>query len=296
MNENPLVSVNILSFNRKEELKNTLTKVHEQDYKNIEIIVVDNASSDGSAEMVEKEFPDVHLIKLDKNIGIAGWNEGFKVAKGKYVLVLDDDAYPEKNAIRLSLKEFQNDNSLACITLNLVDLNTNDFYFGNWLPFDKKGKKEWPIFVGCAFIVLKSRLPDNFQFPENYFIYQHELPMSAVISIYNKRIYFIPEIVGYHNFKSNNLYNKFNDLMIFKNTLRFIIDYIPLIFCMFYYFQIIFFYLTRAIKYNWFEDYMRIISHTWPITFSKKISFEYFFKLRKLRVFNFSILSKVIRK
>ena len=89
MNEQPLVTVNILSFNRKDELRNTLTKVYEQDYKNIEVIVVDNASSDGSPEMVKNEFPKVQLIQLEKNIGIAGWNEGFEIAKGEYVLVLD---------------------------------------------------------------------------------------------------------------------------------------------------------------------------------------------------------------
>ncbi len=70
MNENPLVTVNILSFNRKDELRNTLTKVYEQDYKNIEVIVVDNASSDGSAEMVKNEFPEVQLIQLAKKY----WN------------------------------------------------------------------------------------------------------------------------------------------------------------------------------------------------------------------------------
>jgi len=78
--DQPLVTVNILSYNRKDELRNTLTKVYEQDYKNIEVIVVDNASNDGSSEMVIKEFPNAQLIQLEKNIGIAGWNEGFKVA------------------------------------------------------------------------------------------------------------------------------------------------------------------------------------------------------------------------
>ncbi len=49
MENNPLVTVNILSYNRRDELRNTLNKVFEQDYKNIEVIVVDNSSSDGSA-------------------------------------------------------------------------------------------------------------------------------------------------------------------------------------------------------------------------------------------------------
>ena len=153
MSDNPLVTVNILSFNRKDELRNTLTKVYEQDYKNIEVIVVDNASSDGSSEMVKSEFPEVQLIQMTKNIGIAGWNEGFKVAKGEYVLVLDDDAYPAKNAITLSLDEFESDDTLACITLNLIDVNTKDFYCGNWLPKDKKNRMVWPVFIGCGFIV-----------------------------------------------------------------------------------------------------------------------------------------------
>ena len=81
-NDQPLVTVNILSYNRKDELRNTLQKVYEQDYENIEVIVVDNASSDGSPEMVDKEFPGAKLIKLEKNIGIAGWNEGFVGARG----------------------------------------------------------------------------------------------------------------------------------------------------------------------------------------------------------------------
>ena len=72
MSIQPLVTINILSYNRKDELRHTLTKVFEQDYKNIEVIIVDNASNDGSSQMVEKEFFGVNLIKLNKNIGIAG--------------------------------------------------------------------------------------------------------------------------------------------------------------------------------------------------------------------------------
>ena len=103
-NQFPLVTINILSYNRKDELRITLQKVFEQDYKNIEVVVVDNASTDGAPEMVEQDFPQVKLIRLKKNIGIAGWNEGFKAAKGEYVLVLDDDSYPLNNSIENGLK------------------------------------------------------------------------------------------------------------------------------------------------------------------------------------------------
>ncbi len=293
MNKQPLVTVNILSYNRKDELRNTLTKVFEQDYENIEVIVVDNASTDGSGKMVKKEFPSVQLIQMEKNIGIAGWNEGFKVAKGEYVLVLDDDAYPERDAITLSLKEFKSDNSIACITFNLINLETNNFHRNKWLPENKSEKTEWPVFIGCSFIVMKSRLPDSFVFPYHYFIYQHELPMSAEIYIYKKKIMFFPDIKGYHRFKINLGYSVFNDKMNFKNTLLFITEYIPYSLVIFYYTQNVLFYFTRSIRHKWFILYLKIVFSTFPLKFRPKIPFPYFILLRSKEIFNYSLLSKL---
>ena len=153
MNYQPLVTVNILSFNRIDELRNTLTKVYEQDYKNIEVIVVDNASSDGSSEMVNNEFPSVQLIQMEKNIGIAGWNEGFKVAKGGYVLVLDDDAYPDKNSIILSLQEFQNDIEINFIKFYFINIKSGDFFFKKLLTLEKNKKKKLPDFFWFGFFL-----------------------------------------------------------------------------------------------------------------------------------------------
>lgn len=293
MNENPLVTVNILSFNRKDELRNTLQKVYEQDYKNIEVIVVDNASNDGSADMVKLEFQDVQLIQLEKNIGIAGWNEGFKVAKGEFVLVLDDDAYPDKNSIMLSLKEFENDHQIACITFNLVDIITAEFYQSPWLPQDKTKTTYWPVFVGCAFIIKKDRIPASFVFPRNYFIYQHELPMAAEIYLSGKKIVFIPEIIGFHRFKINREYNVFNDQMNFRNTLIFITDYISYSLLLFYYIQIVIFYFTRSIRHRWFISYIKIVLTIYPIKIRTKLSFRYFLFLRSKKIFNYSLLSKI---
>jgi len=105
--QNPLVTVNILSWNRKEDLRESLIELKKTTYPNIELIVVDNASTDGSPEMVEREFPYVKLIKMPKNIGIAGWNIGFEKANGKYIMVLDDDSYPAPDAIELMVEEFE---------------------------------------------------------------------------------------------------------------------------------------------------------------------------------------------
>jgi len=80
----PLVTVGILSYNRKKELKRTL----------LALIVVDNASEDGSYEMVRKEFPYVKLFRTKDNIGIAGRNVFLFNARGKYIIQFDDDSMP----------------------------------------------------------------------------------------------------------------------------------------------------------------------------------------------------------
>lgn len=292
---NDLVSICVLSFNRKEELKNTLVNIYNQNYRNIEVLVVDNASSDGSPQMVEKEFPGINLIKLKKNVGIAGWNEGYKAANGEYVLVLDDDAYPAKDSLTKAVENFILDEDIACVAFNLIDTNTGSYYKGNWLPRDKTKKTYWPIFVGCAFMVNSDRLPKSFEFPGDYFIYQHELPMAAEIYLSGKEISFVPEIVAYHNFKSDKGYSIIGDSYAFKNKLLYISKYLYLPLVFFYFFQCITFYLTRSLRHKWFKEYIRIlVEHNICIS-RKPVPFKYFLSLRPLHLFNFSLLSKIIK-
>jgi len=178
-NQFPLVTINILSYNRKDELRITLQKVFEQDYKNIEVVVVDNASTDGAPEMVEQDFPQVKLIRLKKNIGIAGWNEGFKEAKGEYVLVLDDDSYPTTKAIYDGLYRFFRNENLGIVAYNIYNLRTGrseteDF---NERPY---------LFVGCGALIKRTLINKIGYFNEMYFIYSHELDYS--LRCYNKNI------------------------------------------------------------------------------------------------------------
>jgi GT2 family glycosyltransferase len=87
------LSIIILSWNTKDLTRNCLRSIFggERDL-DFEVIVVDNASQDGSAEMIEQEFPQVKLIKNKENIGFArGNNQGFQAGRGEYVLFLNSD-------------------------------------------------------------------------------------------------------------------------------------------------------------------------------------------------------------
>ena len=92
----PSVTIVIVVYNRRDELREVLHRMlSESDYPTdrVDIVVVDNASSDGSAAMVRDEFAQVQLIARGTNIGAPAWNDGFAVARGDYVLILDDDCY-----------------------------------------------------------------------------------------------------------------------------------------------------------------------------------------------------------
>jgi GT2 family glycosyltransferase len=99
----PTVTIVYLAYNRRDELRESLRRMlSESDYESelIDVIVVDNASTDGSADAVREEFPQVQLIERDENVGVSGWNEGLAAASGEYVLALDDDCYLLPDGLR----------------------------------------------------------------------------------------------------------------------------------------------------------------------------------------------------
>jgi len=87
------LSVIIVNWNTKELLRNCLSSIY-RETKNVilEVILIDNASVDGSSNMVEREFPEVILIKNKQNFGFArANNQGFARAQGRYILIVNPD-------------------------------------------------------------------------------------------------------------------------------------------------------------------------------------------------------------
>jgi len=101
----PKVSVVILNWNGKKYLKNCLDSVLKTDYHDLEIIVVDNASTDGSQQLVKKCYPQVILIENEKNLGFCvGNNIGIKHASGDLIILLNNDTIVDKGWVKEILK------------------------------------------------------------------------------------------------------------------------------------------------------------------------------------------------
>ena len=107
MNKIPLVSIIILNFNAGKLLLNCIESLTKLTYQNIELIVVDNNSSDNSQNECKQKFPQIKLIQNQNNSGYCGGNNiGIKEAKGEFLVILNPDTVVEPNLIEILINKY----------------------------------------------------------------------------------------------------------------------------------------------------------------------------------------------
>ena len=219
----PLVSVVIPHWNGVEVLSECLESLSETKYPNMEIIVVDNASTDGSPDWVSLNFPQVKLIENDQNYGYAGGcNRGAKTAEGEYLVFLNNDTIQDHHWLA-DLVDFMNLNSnVAAVQPKILDFfeRTKFDYAGGaggWLdilgfPFARgrvfleqerdngQYDKMRPIFwaSGTAIMVRKSDFETAGGFDEIFFAHQEEIDLCWKFHLMGKEIWAIPNSTIYH--------------------------------------------------------------------------------------------------
>ena len=102
------VSVIVVNWNRRDLLRACLKSLGNQTEKAFDMIVVDNGSGDGSAEMVEQEYPGVQLIRNRENRGFcAANNQGIQASRAEFVALLNNDAEAEPGWLAALLGAFE---------------------------------------------------------------------------------------------------------------------------------------------------------------------------------------------
>jgi glycosyltransferase involved in cell wall biosynthesis len=116
------VSCLLVTYNRRELLLKCLRSCASQSYPDIELVVVENACSDGTAEAVREQFPSARLIQMHRNIGFfPALNVAIANSTGEYLMTVDDDAYfLFDDALEQMVSALVHDNELAGVTCNIV--------------------------------------------------------------------------------------------------------------------------------------------------------------------------------
>lgn len=229
MPEAPIdVSVVIVSFNTKDLLRECLSTIHSNSGLRVEVLVVDNASKDGSAAMLAEEFPQVSLTALDTNLGFAAANNvAFRQARGRYVVLLNSDAFLEEGtllqAVRLmdshlhvglagarlvgrdghwqpSARLFPSiSNDLLALT-GLSSLFPRSKFFGRadrtWADPEEAAETDWV--PGAFSIIRRSVLQQVGHFDENFFLYYEEVDLCRRIKAAGFSVFYWPELKVVH--------------------------------------------------------------------------------------------------
>lgn len=124
----PEASVIIVSFNTRDILRACLDSLYTAiGRRAIEVIVIDNASRDASSDMVAREFPQAQLLRSTTNLGFAAANNlGFKLAQGRYVILLNPDAQVEADAFANAILRMDASPEVGMAGGRLVDGNGRD--------------------------------------------------------------------------------------------------------------------------------------------------------------------------
>jgi GT2 family glycosyltransferase len=188
------VTIVFLVYNRREELRTSLHEMLEHsDYPadRVDVIVVDNASEDGAAEMVERDFPQVQLIRRAVNCGVSGWNDGFAVAGGDYVLALDDDCYLPPDGLRRAVEAAQADDA-DLVSFGVRSSEKEDH------RFDHRYRTGLLTFWGCAALIRREALAELGGYDPEIFVWANELEFT--LRLYDRGFshLHLPDVVAVH--------------------------------------------------------------------------------------------------
>ncbi|MEJ7778850.1 MAG: glycosyltransferase family 2 protein [Daejeonella sp.] len=218
MKNKPLVSIISINYDQPEVTCQMLASLRNLSYKNIEIIVVDNASPKHDPQIIKDKYPEIRLIKSKKNLGFAGGNNlAIREAAGKYLFFLNNDTEVTPDCIGPLVDLFENNSSAGVASPKIIFYGSDNMiqYAGSteinpWTgrntgigsmetdigQFD--GSSETDLAHGAAMMVPKTVIDKVGLMPEIYFLYYEELDWCEMIKRQGYSCHYIGESSIYH--------------------------------------------------------------------------------------------------
>ena len=241
-----LVSVIIPNWNGIRTIGRCLETVFNQTYPEIEVIVADNNSSDGSVRFIEERFPRVHLVKNKENKGFPGGNNSaLKMAGGRYYMMLNNDTEMDKHCIEICVDTInKNPRYGACATKFLLDTKRDTVDAAGIAIYQDglsigRGRMEKAVhynerqevfFASDGACLYKREMIDDIGlYDEEFFCYAEETDMGWRAQLRGWKCIYEPEAVVYHcHSASTGTYSAFKAFLVERNRLWVAVKNFPL--------------------------------------------------------------------
>ena len=212
------IDLSIITINYN-GLKDTIALIETIPFNNsLEVIVVDNASKNNEAEQISSRFPNVKIVKSNKNLGFAGGNNlGIKASKGKFLFLINNDTYFEDFNIKALIDRLNSAPNIGIVCpkirfawppqpiqfagytpLSNITIRNQAIGFGEEDHGQYETAHPTPYAHGAAMLIKREALNKVGLMPECYFLYYEELDWSMMFKRAGYQIWYEPKCTIYH--------------------------------------------------------------------------------------------------
>jgi GT2 family glycosyltransferase len=212
----PSVSVVVVNFNGRGYLEDCLRSLRELDYppEQVEVVFIDNASTDGSVELVRGSFPEVRVLVNDTNTGFSpAVNQGARVAGGEYLALINNDAEADRAWLREAVRVLEAERTVACVACKILraDRRTVDFaggqmgFYGHGFAKDVEhsesagGALRRTLFAsGGAMVTRTALFLETGGFDETYFAFFEDVDFGWRLWVLGHEVVYVPDSKVFH--------------------------------------------------------------------------------------------------
>lgn len=255
---NMKVTIVIPNYNGKHFMEPCLASLKKQTYRDYRILVVDNASTDGSIEYMKENYPEIDVIALDQNYGFSrAVNVGIQNSATPYVILLNNDTTVDPHYVEEMVKAIEKSPRIFSVSSKMIQMyhpelidSAGDLYTligwgicrGTGRPVTNYTEAD-EIFTACAgaAIYRRSAFKKIGYFDENHFAYLEDIDVGYRAKIYGYKNMYCPTALVYHvgSGTSGSKYNSFkvklsarnNIYLNYKNMpiVQLILNFLPLL-------------------------------------------------------------------
>lgn len=212
----PLVSIVIVNYNRPDLLADCLASVRAQTYPNLEVVVVDNASQNGSVDWVREVYPDVRVVALSTNRGFAGGcNAGIAAANGELIATVNNDVQLDPGWVEEMVRAARSSPGVGMVASKILFVRAPEVVDSAGVCLDRAGMA-WhrrggrrddrsdrllEVFGPCAGAALYRRalFDDVGLFDEDFFCYLEDVDLAWRARNAGWRCVYTPRACAYHH-------------------------------------------------------------------------------------------------